>query len=960
VSVEFGVLGPVEVRLDGRPVPVPGRRQRALLAALLVRRGAVVSLDRLVDAAFGDHPPEDSRNAVQTYIARLRRALGPAGALVVTQPPGYVLDVPGEAIDAARFADLLRQARQAQAPAAALELLDQALALWRGPAFGEFADTFAGGESHRLDELRLNAAEDRAGVLLRVGRIGDAVAALQNLLSEQPWRERAVSLLVRALAEHGRTADALAVCRRYREGLRDELGLDPPAELRRLEQQVLRGDLGRPAAARPRFHVSPTSFVGRDRELAALADRLGAYRLVTLVGPGGVGKSRLAQQMGLSSDVACWVDLAPVREAETVRQALAAAIGLEIEAGSTLLETVSRWAARATGLVILDNCEHLIGPVAEMAEQLLAVAANLTLLATSRQRLGVPAEHLLVVPPLDVPKPGEHDATQPAVRLFLERASSADSTLTPDPDLVATVGDICRALDGLPLAIELAAARVGTLTVGDLATRLEARFDLLRQVHERGDPRHLSLESVIDWSFGLLSAEEQLMFLRLSIFAAGFDIAAAEAVVTDDGMPADRVADLLARLADRSMLTRPGHAGIGRYRMLDTVRAFAAARLPGDEAARVARQHAAFFVDLAERSEAGIYTADEPAWATSVDSWLDDVRAAWAWARDHREFDLAVRLFAGLHRYAYWRLRADLLAWGAWAVEHVDAHPRLSVGYAGAAHLAWKEGRLAHARELAEAGVAIAGGEQSPQAVPALDASGDIALLSGDLVAAERAYRQVAVLTGADTTAHALALANVALTLTYAGEDALDAANEALRKARACGNPTALAYALWTQGEALADVDPERAAEALDTARDIADRVGNSFVSGIARTASVALRGRHGSPDEALTLFREAIEHWRVAGNRTLMVTALRNLVILFARTGRDEAAAALAATVDHVAPSRSYGIEAQRIAAALSAVQRRLGAAAYRQAHTPKQSLEEAVTDALRVLGDVSAPRCD
>jgi hypothetical protein len=194
--------------------------------------------------------------------------------------------------------------------------------------------------------------------------------------------------------------------------------------------------------------------------------------------------------------------------------------------------------------------------------------------------------------------------------------------------------------------------------------------------------------------------------------------------------------------------------------------------------------------------------------------------------------------------------------------------------------------------------------------------------------------------------------------LTYAGADALDAVEEAVREARASGNPTALAYALWTQGETLADVDPERAAEALDAARDIADRVGNSFVSGIARTASVALRGRHGSPDEALNLFREAIEHWRVAGNRTLMVTALRNLVILFARTGRDDSAAALAATLDDVAPAKSYGTEAQRLAAALSAVQRRLGAAGYHQAHTPKPSLEEAVTDALRILDRASTPR--
>jgi predicted ATPase len=965
-EVEFGVLGPLEVRVAGRPVAVPGARQRALLTALLLRRGTVVAFDRLIDDVFGEQPPDEARNALQTYAARLRHALGPAAGVVVTRAPGYALEVPGDAVDLERFTVLLVRAREAQSPATALALVEEALALWRGPAYGEFAETFARGEALRLQELRRAAREDYATLLGRLGRLAEATAALEAIVAEEPWRERAVELLVTVLAQAGQARHALAAYAGYRDRLRDELGLDPSPKLRRLEQQVLRAEVEpvQPRPARPERRVPParaTSFVGREQELTLVRETLACGRLVTLVGPGGVGKTRLAHQAAAAGPV-WWVELAPLRDPDAIPHAVADALDLDVQPGIPLLDSLHAWARGARGLLVVDNCEHLLAAVAGIAQELLAVPSELRLLATSRQRLGVDGEQVLVVRPLEVPKPDAQEVGTPSVRLFCDRARAADPDFAPSPEVIQRVGDVCRALDGLPLAIELAAARIGTLTVDDLADRLDARFELLRATHRGGDARHHTLRGVVDWSFDLLTPEQQRLFLRLSVFAAAFDLDAAEQVVADEDLPAGRVADLVAGLADRSMLTRPGHSGVGRYRMLETLRAYAAARLPAAEADRFRRRHAAFMVDLAERAEAGLYGPDEPAWARRVEAWLDDLRAAWAWARDAGEVDVAVRLAAALTRYGYWGVRPDMLAWGAWAAAAVPAHPRLAAAHAAAAHAAWVDGRLDQARELARRGVAVAGGPAAPAAAAPLEALGDAALLSGDLEAALEAYRGVAALAApGDLAGLAIATANQALVLSYGGDDqaACTIASQAVVAARASANPTAMAMARFAEGEALVNLDPAAAAAALEEARRRAQEVGNRFVAGTALTAAVALRSRHGPPDQALALFRDAVQHWRNSGNRGLIVTTLRNLVVLLARTGRDEAAVTLAATLQLQAPGKSYGTEAERIATALAAIRRRVGDAAYARAWAAGEArtLDEAADQAIRLLdSDIGA----
>ncbi|MEV5408477.1 BTAD domain-containing putative transcriptional regulator [Thermopolyspora sp. NPDC052614] len=967
--MELGILGPLVVSRDGRPIEVRGERQRALLAALTLRAGTVVPFDRLVDEVFGDEPPRDARNALQTYMARLRQALGADG--VLTRPPGYLLDLPPDAVDATRFGALIaRAAERGVAAGDRLALLEEALGLWRGPALAEFGFPYAQAEAARLTELWLSAREERAAALLDLGDTASAAADLEALTVAEPWRERAVLLLVTALARAGRTPEALAACARHRDRLREDLGLDPSPELRALHQRVLRGELAQApltggARRGPRVPARPTSFIGRDEESRMLRKSLAQERLITLVGPGGVGKTRLAEH---ACRATWWADLAPLppgADPDAVVRAVAEAAGLTQQPGGTIADALYGWAAAAEGTLVLDNCEHVLASSAAVAERLLTTRSALRVVATSRERLGLPGERVIDVPPL---------REDQAVELFRDRVPLAG--YAPEPQSLRTIELICRALDHLPLAIELAAARIGTLTADDLAARLDARFSLLRRGH--GEDRHRTLDAVVCWSFDMLGPAEQRLFLRLSVFASAFDLSAAETVAVDDApdgaadpclVPRERVADLMARLVDRSMLTRPGDAGVGRYRMLETLRAYAAARLAPEEARRIRRRHAEMMARFAERAERGLTGRDELDWVRAIDERMDDLRAAWTWARDAADADLMVRLAAALARYGYWRVRTDILGWGSAVVEAaatdaaVAGHPRIARAYAAAAGAAYVDGRLDRALELARRGVEAGGGDDSPRAATALEALSDVMLVRGDLDAALAASSAQTRLAGDDPVERAIGMGNQALAHSYAGDDA---AAHALAVAAAdlaarSGNPTAICFTRFTEGEVLADLRPGDADAALVEAEDVATRVGNPFVACLALSARVALRGRHGPPAPATELFREAILRWRRLGNRTLLVTALRNLVPLLARTARDHEAAALAATLGRAAPAEPYGAEAGRMTQALDAVRARLTEAELSRATRAgaSRTLEEAADHVIALLGGTrSAPR--
>ncbi|GAA3456023.1 BTAD domain-containing putative transcriptional regulator [Dactylosporangium matsuzakiense] len=644
----IGLLGPLEVRAgDGSAVEVGGSRLRVLVTLLALEPGRVVSAARLVDGVWGDNPPGGAGNALQSLVSRLRRLL-PDG-VVQARPGGYLLDVGGGAVDHLRFEDLVARARTAGEPGAAAGLLRQAEALWRGPALADAGDAeFARPWRARLDEPRLAATEDRLEAELRIGE--RVVAELEALVAAHPLRERLVGLLMRALADAGRGADALAAFERCRGRLADELGADPSAALLEVHAQVLRGE-AEPERREPtagNLRAALTSFVGRDTDVGAVRALVAANRLVTLVGPGGAGKTRLAVETGRAlgerpgvADEVWLVELAPVTDPADVIQAVWGALGLRDPAGKPgpgrrfePEDSPKRLAAALAHrrlLLVLDNCEHVVAAAAQLAERLLGEAPHLRVLATSREPLGITGEALYSVGPLGAGAAGQ---------LFRDRAAAVRPGAAADGD---AVGRICRALDGLPLAIELAAARCRSLTPAHIADRLDDRFRLLTRGSRTALPRHQTLRQVVDWSWDLLSAPERAMLRRLAIFPGGATAAAAAAVCDPDGRLGE-TDELLTDLAEKSLLVAGDDL---RYRMLETIRAYGLERLDEHgETDELRRRHGAWFLALAQRREPDLRGHDQLAALAELGAEHDNLHGALRRAIAAGDSDLAVRLVA--------------------------------------------------------------------------------------------------------------------------------------------------------------------------------------------------------------------------------------------------------------------------------------------------------------------------
>jgi predicted ATPase/DNA-binding SARP family transcriptional activator len=703
-DLRIAILGPLEVRAGPElPVEVAGARLRRLLLRLALDPGRVVTTGQLVDAVWDEHPPAQAANALQALVSRLRRLL--PGALE-SHPSGYRLDVPAEAVDAFRFEALARAGRErlGRDPHRSRELLGEALALWRGPALADAAGAaFAGPVVARLDGLRLRALEDRVEADLAAGAGERLVAELEELVAAHPLSERLGGQLLRALATSGRQADALGAYERLRARLADELGIDPSPELQAVHVAVLRGELAPAPAATPDRRPPParvantnlrapiTSFVGRDDDLARITGALAGARLVTLTGPGGAGKTRLAAEaaarlLDRTPDGVWMVELGPVVDPVDLPQAVLALFGarelrLLATPGATAVPPLERL-VEALGdrelLLVLDNCEHLVAAAAALVDHLLARCPGLSVLATSREPLGIAGEVLHPVGPLAVPtgdvSPAEALA-YPAVRLLADRAAAARPGFAVDQATTGPVLRICRALDGMPLAIELAAARLHALSPGQVAARLDDRFRLLADGRRPVVGRHQTLRAVIDWSWELLGPAEQVLLRRLSVFAGGATLEAAERVCAGPApvgsLPADEVLYLLAGLVDKSLVVAAEADGDGvRYRMLETVRAYAAERRreAGEDEA-LARTHAGWFLGLAERAEPELRRRDQLRWLARLAAERDNLHAALRWAVDRGEAATALRLAAALGWY--WTLtsaRAEALEWTAKAL----------------------------------------------------------------------------------------------------------------------------------------------------------------------------------------------------------------------------------------------------------------------------------------------------
>ena len=913
--VEFRLLGPLEVDQDGGAQAVGGRRQRALLVILLLQANTVVPRERLVDALWGERPPEKAANSLQVAVHALRKVLG--ADRIITRGAGYLLRVEAGELDLQRFEELVEHAR-AEAPESAAETLREALALWRGTPLSDLGETpFAAAERGRLEALHLAALEDRIAAELAAGRHAELIPELEALVARHPYRERLRREQMLALYRSGRQAEALEAYQQARRTLVDELGIDPGAELQELERAILRQDpeLALPTArARSNIPASLTPLVGRRLELAALTSlvRSGEARLLTLTGPGGTGKTRLALECAweLISDFrdgVFFVDLAPISDPELVAAQVLGALDVDEQPGRPIVETLKQALRDRQLLLLLDNFEGVVdaGP---LVTELLAAAPELKALVTSRVVLHLTGEHEYPVPPLALPDL-EHDSAQDlarneAVELFAARARavSREFRLTsPDARVVAA---ICVALDGLPLGIELAAARTRLLAPEAMLERLESRLELLTTGPRDAPARQRTLRATLDWSFELLTDDEQRLLARLGVFSGGCTVEAAEVVCDTDVATLDS-------LADNSLLRRE-EADEVRYRMLETIREYALERLQerGEEE-ELRRRHAERFRELALRSSAELRAGKPSAEVYGrLESDLDNIRAALGWA-DSAAPEVMLQI-AGLLKL-FWRVRGHLEEGRRWLESALAHDPEATPGRAraleAAGALAQRRGDYASARELWQEGLDIWRSLGEDEGVAR--SLGDLASvydLEGDAERAIPLYEESAELLRRLGLEYELGtvVSNLGVCLMSQGrlEEAAKLYEEAVELCRASGRDEQLIISLFNLGR----------------------------VS--------MLEGRH---EAAAGWFERALEAARELGYREMIAYCLKGIGEVLAARGEDEAAARLLGASDRLFLELGAHVEASEVATYDRTVEHlkvALGDDAYSTAHAEGREL--------------------
>ena len=877
-SIEILLLGPVELRIDGRDVALGGARQKVLLAVLALRAGQVISADALIEEIWAGEAPEGADTTLRSYVSRLRRSLDGSAAIDRTDR-GYILGVGPSAVDALEFERLVRAGREMLAQGSvrrARRSLADALGMWRGQPFGE-----VGGEgtleiaANRLEELRLHGIESRIEADLELGRSAEVVDELEALVREHPFRERLWRHLMLALYQSGRQADALAAYHRARAALDEHLGIEPTEDLRALETAILRQEV--PAAARQdapqNLPIALTSFIGRSAELEAVSTLLQAHRLVTLTGVGGVGKTRLALEVTRRAadaffDGVWFVDLAPLGDPGLVASSLAAVLGLRDGPEAPDLEALAAQLGGRELLIVLDNCEHVRDACADLATGLLARAPNLHILATSRVTLGVAGEVDYAVPPLTVPNrrddPGSVGAFD-AVSLFLERARARRPSLVDDPATLAAAARIVWDLDGLPLAIELAAARAKALTVADIAARLDDRFRFLVSWRRLSSARHRTLAEAMAWSFDLLDPEAQGLLADLSVFAGSFDLdAVAEASLDGDRA---RALDIVQRLVDASLviLEAGSHEG-SRYRLLETVRQYGAERLAASGRRDAAmRAHAAYFAGVAEASPTK--GSEQARGMARLDLERDNLRVAIDHTIELDDRVLQRRITAALWRY--WQVRGDLAEGyarlSATLAKGEDAAPdQYPNAVLGAGMLAWAMGRYEEGKQHGMEMLRLAAESGSiRQAYVGNRLLGNIAFRERDFETSDAYSLRALDLARQDDDPIEIMMAelNHAVLLMDWGrmEPAVDRLEQALEGARALGHAEGAALALLNLGEAAFLLGRDDAARVrFDEARDAFAAIGFRAHVGHAMQGIAAVLARGGDAHRAAELLGRA------------------------------------------------------------------------------------------------------
>jgi predicted ATPase/DNA-binding SARP family transcriptional activator len=893
VPVRVELLGPLRLLVGGAAVDVRGHKRRAVLALLALAEGRTVPVDHLVDALWPGEAPDSGRQALHSHVFRLRGHLGPAAARLETRQDGYRLDLGPDGLDVTQARALLAAARAAlpRDPAGAAGSLRHAHSLWRGPMLPDLTAVLpVAAAVEAYAEVHRDVTDTLIDAAIAAGDAGAVTGLAAESLAADPLREPAVLLLMRALAATGRAPDALRAGREYRERLADEAGLDPSPALDAVIREIAAGQAPArpPAAARP-----ATRLHGRDAEVGALHRLLAAERLVTVVGPGGVGKTRVAVEVALRDPDATVLRLASVTDPAAIPHALAAALGLAVVQRDVLASCVAVLGDRP-GLLVIDNCEHLLDAARDTVGRLLAECPELTVLATSREPLGLTAEHLHRLAPLPLPGPQDDPARAPSVAVFVDRAARVRPGAPlgrADLDLVA---DIVRRLDGMPLAIELAAGRLSSFSLADLHRRLDRALDLLGG-RPSGDARHRTLRETVEWSYRLLSDGERRLFRHLAVFVDGVDLDAAERLGAGLGLGADP-GSVLARLVDASMIDAHFGADGTRYRMLETLRAFGTDRLAAEGEAEAAAGHLiSWAADLIAWIGATMRTEREPEADAVLRREMANLRAAWRLARGSGNVDAAAAMVAGLIDAVAYR---DLIEIRDWAEELADdpalaGQPREAAVLGTAAEAAYHRGDHARADKLARTGL-----EREPSRA-------DLRYCLLPLSVAELARGAYPEAAG-----HALACAEVApdreglgiaaLARAYAGR--LDEARELSDRAAAAG-PVSPSMRSWVAFVS-AEVDSltghgDRAEREYLRAVEQARAAGATFLAGVASVGLQAVRAGAGRVDEALRGYREVIDYFARTGNWTHQWTTLRNLADLLRRLGDDEPAALLDAAAD-------------------------------------------------------------
>jgi predicted ATPase/DNA-binding SARP family transcriptional activator len=859
--MDFAVLGPLRVTDGTVQLDVGGARQRRLLAQLVMRVNEVVSLDRLIASVWDEGTvPEKADRVIRSYVSRLRRSLQPSAsadelrAMIPARPPGYVLEVDPDRVDAARVERLAAEGRtrlDLDEPDAALELLDRALELFRGRPYDEFADLgWAVAEAQRLDELRAQIHEHQIDCRLHLALHQDLIPELEALVERYPLREGLWGQLMLALYRCGRQADALRAYGSLRETLAEELGIDPSPSIQELETRILRQDVdlavrpnGRPArVASSRLPAPLTSLIGRDGDVAAVIEAARSTRLVTVIGVGGVGKTRIALEATrwASTDFdggAWWAELAPVGERADLLSVIASALDLTPNPGADVLESIVGGIGDEHLLLAIDNCEHVIDYVCELVEEILARCPRTVILSTSREPLGVAGEFVIPLGPLAVAGTGG-DTSGAAVVLFMDRARASGATVA---EVDGVVADICRRLDGLPLAIELAAGLTRTLDTVEIRDGLKQRFELLVGARRTSD-RHRTLRNTLTWSYDLLHDEERDLLHWLAVFAGQFSLDDLQRV---SGQGQGYLVTTLRDLVDKSLLVATPEGGRTRYRLLETVREFAAEHLEAAELAAPRRTaHARAFGQLAlELGELSRGPEEAEAVQRAVDS-IDNLREAYRWAEITGDADTALTIVTELFDVGKWTGRYEILDWAesVLAMPGARATSRGATAVAISGECALMRGEFAEAERLALEAISMDPPAHRPSLAHYVHSG--VAWFTGDrgqTVERARIMRESAERSGSHLDA--LLARSQEIRVRWNEPEARDAMEQLIAQARELGNGIALSQIHMYRGGLRHSLgDPECHLDMRESAR-IAGRCGYGLMQARASRQAAVQEG---------------------------------------------------------------------------------------------------------------------